>query len=392
MAHAAWTLTDVFGDGLVYDPVASFDAPGWLPRDRAVLDALTGAQLVLAGDFPVVCHRAVSTPEILALLEEAGHLRPQRLLRYADADGYRRLLAELAGQPARIVLQHSHPPGDIPAERLWIDPDVLRFVNNKGNLLELVPPGHAPERRSVPGRRLAGVAGSELRPPIVLKAAEDVSSGGGCGVRVCRTVRELSAATRELGAAQAVVVEAFVAFEITWCVQLIVAPDGSIRPVCLAEQICDDAGTYLGSWLAVAPEAPPAVARLGAEVADRVARRGYRGFVGVDVGLCGDGRLLAFDVNGRLNGSTTALSVLPSLASAGVRFARSGSWAGRASFADLVRIVRSETRAGRFVPLSLYDPRAGDPSAPPRVNGMILGATREEVARAEKELAAAGVG
>ena len=24
---------------VVYDPVASFDAPGWLPRDRAVLDA-----------------------------------------------------------------------------------------------------------------------------------------------------------------------------------------------------------------------------------------------------------------------------------------------------------------------------------------------------------------
>ena len=388
MARAAWTLSDVFGQGHVYVPTPAYDSPDWLPRERAALDFLTGAQLAIAGDVPIVCHRAVSTPAALSLLEEAGHPLPQRLLRYHDAGSYRALLSELVEQPTQIGLQHAQRPGAIPDRRLWIPDAVLRLVNDKGRLGELVPADRMPERRVVEGRRLREQVAPELRPPIVLKAAEGLSSGAGCGVRLCRTPSEIAAAVDELGRARAVVVEELVHFELSWCVQAIVRPDGAIRSVGLAEQICDENGAYRGNWLSTSGEAPPEVTAVGEEVAARVAERGYRGFVGVDIGLASDGRVLAFDVNGRINGSSAALAVFSSVAGPGRRFGRYGTWVGGADFESLANAVRAAMRSGAFVPLAFYDPRGGDASAAARVSGVIVGATREEVVQVEKDLAA----
>lgn len=391
MIELSFTMSDVFGDGHVFVPAASFETPGWLPTDRAVLDSLTGGQLVLAGDFPVVCHEAVSTPAVLDLLAEAGHARPRRLLRYADAPSLRRRLDELEAGDDRVVLQHVHPPGAVSPERLWIAEDVLRFVNNKGRLDRLVPEGHAPLRDVLEPARLSPAEASKLEPPVVLKAADDVSSGGGWGVRVCRTRAELEQAWAFVGSAPEVVVEEWVAFELTWCVQLVVRPDGAVRYVGSAEQICDASGTYRGNWVVADAMVPDEVVALGEEVTRRVAALGYRGFLGIDIGLARDGRILAFDVNGRYNGSSVALSVFDSLAERGVRAVRSGGWAGTGDFEHLLRVVRDAMAAGTFVPFAVYDPRAGDPSAPPRVNGAIVGRSIEEAIQHEKELAAAGL-
>ncbi|MGI9590667.1 MAG: hypothetical protein ACR2P8_04805 [Myxococcota bacterium] len=392
MIEARWTLRDVFGPGHVYDPAPCFEAPGWLPQDRSALDFLTGAQLVLARDLPVVCHRAVSTPGILELLEEAGLSRPRRLLRYHDADSYRALLDGLAGQDVRLALQHSHPPDAFPPERLWIPRSVLCFVNNKRNLLEFVPETQAPPRRVVSGARFRALSASQLQPPVVVKAAEDLSSGAGYGVRVCRTLQEVEQAQRTFAACEAVVVEDFLRFELTWCVQFIIAPDGGIHDAGAAEQVCGPSGAYRGNWLAATPSIPREALALGREIVDRVAAGGYRGFLGIDIGLGEDGRVLAFDLNGRFTGSAVALSLFPSLAASDYGFARWRTWLASGDFPSLERSVRDASKRGILLPVAAYDPRCGDPSAAPRVSGLLLGRTRDEVLQREKALAEAGLG
>jgi hypothetical protein len=99
--------------------------------------------------------------------------------------------------------------------------------------------------------------------------------------------------------------------------------------------------------------------------------------------------VLAFDVNGRINGSSVALAVFGALEDPERRFARYGSWAaGGSEFAHLERAVRRAMESSVFVPLAFYDPRGGDRAAPPRVSGLVVGASREEVLQIEKDLAA----
>ena len=86
-----------------------------------------------------------------------------------------------------------------------------------------------------------------------------------------------------------------------------------------------------------------------------------------------------------------ALSVFPSLATAGWPFARYGSWVGSGDFASLERTVRDALARGILLPLSAYDPRGGDALAPPRLTGLLLGQTRDEVLQHEKALALAGL-
>ena len=68
MVSPSWTLDEAFEPGLVCNPVPCFREPGWIPVHRDVLDGVTGRLVAVAGDYPLICHRAVSTPAILGLL------------------------------------------------------------------------------------------------------------------------------------------------------------------------------------------------------------------------------------------------------------------------------------------------------------------------------------
>lgn len=391
MLQASFDLEQVIGPGHVYVPTPAFEGTGWLPRDRSALDFLTGAQLPIARNVEVVCHRSVSTDAALALLEDAGHPRPTRLLQYHDAASYSALLEELFDRRASIVLSHTHPPGTIPKDRLWLPQRLLRRLNNKRNLLEFVPAESAPVRRVVSGAEIRALAPSQLKPPIVLKAAEDVSSGASYAVRICRTAAEVEAAVGDFGRCEAVALEEFLHFEDTWCVQFIVRPDGSVQYVGSAEQVCEPSGAYHGNWVTAEPSWPTSAVTLGEGIAARIAERGYRGFVGIDIGACDDGRLLAFDINCRFTGSAVALAVFPAVASAKCRVGRSTRWSFDGDFERFERILRDAMGRGTFVPLAVYDPRPDAGATRAYASGLLLGHSRDEILSLENEFAAAGL-
>jgi hypothetical protein len=109
---------------------------------------------------------------------------------------------------------------------------------------------------------------------------------------------------------------------------------------------------------------------------------GYRGVAGFDVALTTEGELKVLDLNFRLNGSTAALLLYPSASKAFKSpVGRLQFLYGKASFAQLARVVREAIAARFFLPLCIYDPTASiEPRSSPSVCGIVLGQSRQEVA------------
>lgn len=116
-------------------------------------------------------------------------------------------------------------------------------------------------------------------------------------------------------------------------------------------------------------------------------RAGYRGFAGFDMGVDAAGQIWVFDLNFRLNGSTTGLLLLRAgFDQLGAPVMRTRSWTAGVGFADLARAVRAAAARGELLPFCLYDP--GDGPTPGRLGGAVLGRSRQEVCQRESDLAA----
>jgi hypothetical protein len=378
------TLGAVFGPGHVFSPRASHTPYGWLPRDPAVLDFLTGGQLAVAGDLPVRCSRAVCTPRVLRLLESAGLEVSAPLETYEGEADY---LEGLLAPGRRIVVQHLHPPGEIPADRYWIPPELLARLNNKANLAELAPPGHVPARRVEPAEAIPGA-----KLPVVVKAASDRSSGAGVDVVICTRPEDLAHAAAYFAGTGQVVLEELVDVVSNFCVQFAITADGRLVYLGSGEQVVDAAGRYLGNWIGPQDEVPETAVEVGWAIVERGRELGYRGIAGFDVVVTRDGRTLAIDLNFRVNGCTVGMLLHAGLAQAmGAPVARFRSWQAPAGV-DLFAVAAAAVERGDLVPLAAYDPEA-EPQreAPARLSGLLVGASREEVLARERRLAAEGL-
>ena len=386
------TLGDIFGTELLYSPRASPNACAWLPCDEAVLDMLTGNQLTILGSMPILCAAGVSSPEALGLLHDAGFQVPAAPCRYRDGADYLRLLSDLSGSGRKIVVQHVHPIAELAPDTCWVPPATLSFLNNKGNLAELVDAPHLPARRIVTTDRLRAKP-SPPNLPLVLKAVTDESTGGGIDVVICGTAEELDRAAAYFGACADVVVEDFIEIGRNLCLNYAVTAAGRITYLGCAEQVSDAQGKYHGNWIDAESEAPAVAVEVGVHVVRAGLDRGYWGCVGVDMAIEEDGRVVVFDLNFRLNGSTAALLLAESVRSSlGQPVIRLRSWRGKGTYREMLNAAYTAMGKGLLLPLNSYDPVAGgQPHAPPRMAGLIIGGSRDEVNEREGELAALGL-
>ena len=387
----ALTLSDIFGQG-VYCPRVSPNACRWISGDPALLNSLTANQLTVAGRMPVVCSRGAVGIEGLRLLREAGCPEPGELHLFSDGEEHLAQLRALAGRGEKLVLLHAHRPDDVPAESWWIPRELLELLNNKANLESFVAAGHAP-RRSVHSNDALSRAIEEVEVPVVLKAGTHETTGAGNDVRICLDRVDLARAVSEFRDCPTVVAEEFLAIDRNLCLNYAVMTDGSVRYLGSAEQVCEPGGSYRGNWIDADTRAPDVAVALGEDVAMRGAGLGYRGIVGVDVAVLDDDRALAFDLNFRTNGSTTALLLHESIVrETGSTVMRLRSWTGTRGYGALLDAAYAGLEQGYFMPLASYDPFAdGIPSAAPRLGGVLLGASRDEVREREAQFAALGL-
>jgi len=383
----------VFGPGVAYVPRRSPTLPGYSPRLPGQIDFLTGLQVGIAGGMPYVASAATVTPLSLELCAEAGLPSNAELHTYRSVPEYSALIARLIDRGYRLANQRVHPESEVPAHAACPAPDLLRGLNDKGRMGDLVGAEWLPGRRVIPAVDLP--ESSRLLAegtPVVLKASTDKPSGGGHGVWICRTSTEVDAARAALAGEDRVVIEEFLELEVTVCIHGVVYPDGSVALLGVAEEIVQS-GRWLGNWHdAKGDDVPEPVRAQVDEIITRAAAAGYRGIAGIDVARLSDGTWRVLDLNFRVNGSTAGAWLRASIeATRGTRVMQGRGWACRAGFEELVRVVRDAVRRGTLVPSGLYDPSACDAGGLARVAGLLIGESREAISEENRRLAGEGL-
>lgn len=382
MLQPAVTMAEVYGSGLIFSTRPPRAASTFLRgrRTRADRDMGTAAFLTSAGGSVGIASRWTVTPAVSDLLEEAGLPLPEDRLEYSDERGYERLLARLARQGRQVLVTHAHPLDQLPTSAWVCHPALLTRLNDKAELPHLVPARHAPRRVTVPVAE-ARAAARRHRLPFLLKASCRWSSASGMGVRIITDPAQVGPALREWRGVRRVILEEYVSFDRTWCLNY--TTDGRrVRYLGAGEQQIDGTA-YLGSWVDRRSRAPQEAVEVGTAVMERARVLGYVGFAGFDTGLRPDGRPVVFDLNFRHCGSTIPLLLRRALArrprhpaacSTTVRYTHPGG-ASR-----LLAGVRRTTRAGVFLPYAIFTPPETRRTRS-CVYGLVLGADRDDVRR-----------
>ena len=374
MLRPSLTLFDIFGPGLAYAPRADDRAADWLPP-ADILDLSTGGQLAVAGDMPVVCSAGFTTQAAADLLGHAGLEMARRTFPFMTGES--RAVAERLDPSLRLVFQHALPPDDPLIQRSWIDQDLLAFLNNKANLVELAPAGHVPER--FVANAVEFLESGDHPLPFVIKAATSQSTGAGCAVQLCHTAGDVGKAAARFASADRIVIEEMLEIVSAPCLNFVVECAGTVRYLGHADQIISPEGRHLGNWFERSSALPSPAVDIARDVVSKAAGMGYRGIAGIDLALTGDGRWLVLDLNFRTNASTAPLLLAPAIvAQLGHDHLLSRRFEGGGGTSQFVRAMGPFVRRGQFVPLALFDPiAAGLAGAPPSVLGLVGGASRE---------------
>lgn len=90
------TLSDLYQDNVVYTSRPSYISNPWLKPDEHQSNFLTGRELLIANQFPVIVHEASVTDKLEKLFEEVGKRIPPSIYKFSDQQTYESLIKKLA--------------------------------------------------------------------------------------------------------------------------------------------------------------------------------------------------------------------------------------------------------------------------------------------------------
>lgn len=386
------TLFEIFGRNLILNSRPSFSNYGWLPDSQAKLDFLTGSPLTVAGALPVICSYSVITEEVFSLLEKANLEVAASPHVYRTEEDYNKLLNRFSSKKQKIVFNHVHRPNEVDQKAYWIDPKLIGYLNNKANLSKIVPSGYVPRRAIIPSGKIQNVTYEFMKLPLVIKAATNQSTGSGYDVIICRDPKDILRAHSCFNICEAVVVEEHIDIQKIFNTQFAKTVSGQIIYLGTSEQISGPSGNYLGNWI-TGPETPPnSIVELGHSIMERACQSGFIGIGGFDIALSKDNRVLAIDLNFRLNGSTPALLLRDSIMkiyAAKVLLFR--NWKASMDWSRFLLICQEFIESKYLVPISVYNPLSSPyPDSDVLFSGVIVGSSRKDILQKERLLARHG--
>ncbi|WP_192929758.1 ATP-grasp domain-containing protein [Alkaliphilus serpentinus] len=353
------TLSDIFGKDLILNPRGSFSDYGWLPKNPAKIDFLTGAPLTIAGEMPIICSSTVATEDILNLLRESRLDVATLRLVYHKKEDYYDILNLFNAQEKKLVINHPHPNSEIHHQTYWIDPKLLGFLNNKAQLKELVPKEYIPARLTIHPNKIAESIKEFNSWPIIIKAASDEPNGGGYDVMICNSKEEIDDAYQYFSTCHTVVVEEYIDIEKSYNIQFARTIKEDIVYLGVSEQITTPSGIYIGNWLEKNLHPSEEIIKLGYAIMKKASSLGFIGICGFDIVVAKDNRIYAIDLNFRLNGSTAAVllqdSIYKSYDSSAILFQ---NWDSKYNWNKFFPSCRKAMKELNFIPLAFNKPIA----------------------------------
>ncbi len=213
------------------------------------------------------------------------------------------------GDPFRIVVLHPYLPHHIDPMSLYVDSNVLAFLNKKINLSKLS--SKAPKRVAILREDFEKAFFEKpLFFPCVVKGNTGCS---GSSVFMVSSIAELLKAQgtlRERGSRR-IVIEEYCDHDESLNVQFCVSDKGEIFFLHLSQQRVKKSGTYLGNLVDLKLDhrsVPKRILETGVEVCKKARKLGWYGLVGIDIlHRRKDDRVRVVDLNFRWNGSSTLL-------------------------------------------------------------------------------------
>jgi hypothetical protein len=393
MASSAETLDAYYANDTFLAPRIWEEASRWFPNEPHMVEFITGHSLSCAGRLPLICHRGTVAPDGLAAMRDAGLAVADTRLVYDTRAQYRDHVLSLTGKALKAVTVYWTPPEVAPPRTTWIDPAVQQYLNNKGNLAELVPEQAVPQRKLTASGAEVTAALHSMPLPTVLKVATDLPNGGGQDVMICRRPRHRARANRRFGNGDTLIFEEVLNIAENHCVQYAILPETTVAYVGASSQLCLPNGVHAGNL--IDPDLAPSrqVIALGREIALRGAALGFRGIAGFDIVVTDDGRPMAIDLNFRLVSSTAQVLLHPRLSrERGLIVSRLAFCTFDGSLGELLRTCRLHIHAGWLVPLAMFDPVYGHAGrGPARGRFLIFGESQEAAAAREAVLEASGI-
>ncbi|WP_053363633.1 ATP-grasp domain-containing protein [Bacillus sp. FJAT-27251] len=347
------TIESLYGQGYIYNPKLYSEDYSHFSSDVLSLEALTGRELSVAGDAPVICHVGTVTEPALRLLRKAGLTVPASLYTYSSEEDYLALLHQLEYLNKKVIFQYPHPAEKASPELHWVDPDVHAYLCDKRSIPDLVPAGHYPQRKMM---SLAEILQEKPQLPLVLKSGDGRPTSGGCGVMLVHDEHQLNSVDETFCDLSKIIVEEHIEYDENISVHYAVNPDGEIRFLGRSEQIVNQEGCFRGSWISVDIDDKIApIAETGYWVMKRIADTGYVGVAGFDVLVKGDS-FYFIDLNVRFNASTCGLLLYRDIQrNYGKSVMRLCNLEWTSSFDDLVPVVENYMDSGKFVPIGFLD-------------------------------------
>lgn len=388
--HPSQCIHDIYGENFVYNPKLYSQDYRHFSNDLLSLEALTGREICVAGDAPVICHAGAATEPALRLLREAGLHIPAELHTYRTETDYLNLLRDLHYQNKKLIFQYPHPPEDASPNLSWVDPKLQAYLCDKRSIPELVPPQNVPPRRTM---SLEEILKEKPELPLVLKSGDGQPTSGGCGVMFIKEEKQLYELDETFCDLSQLIVEEFIPYDQNISVHYVVNKQGEIKFLGKSEQIVNNDGCFRGSWISIdVDEKLAKIVETGYWVMKKIADKGYVGVAGFDVLIHGD-RYYFIDLNVRFNASTCGLLLYNDVRNKygkGVMRLCNLEWTG--DFDSLIPIVEKYLFLTQFIPLSLLDAAyIPDEQSVSKVVGLIIGDTVEEAEGILEQMARDGL-
>ncbi|WP_078410995.1 ATP-grasp domain-containing protein [Priestia abyssalis] len=386
----SYSIKDIYGEEFIYNPKLYAEDYQHFSSDLLSLEALTGRELSVVGDAPVVCHAGAVTPSALALLHKGGLHTPPVCYTYRNDKEYMDVLHNLYKQKKKIIFQYPHPEKKVSSELYWIDPEVLAYLCDKRNIPELVPAENVPKRRMM---SLDQILEEKPELPIVLKTGDGRPTSGGCGVLLVKEEKQLYEMDETFGDLSNIIVEEYIECDQNISVHYMVNKKGEVHFLGKSEQLVNKDGCFRGSWITVDVEEQIAhIIETGYGVMKKIADKGYVGVAGFDVLICDD-RYYFIDLNVRFNASTCGLLLYHDIRRKfGKEIVRLCNLEWTSDFDSLIPVVETYMTRDQFVPLSLLDANyfPGE-NGVSKVIGLAIGHSAEEVEDVLEEMTKEGL-
>ena len=390
-AHVPETLDAYFPTRTFLAPRVWEGAGRWFPSAPGTIEFVTGHSLSCAGRMPIISHRSTLSPSGLSAMADAGIQIAEERFAYSTREEYIDLVRSLCGQSLKAVTPFWTPEEVVRPEDMWINGQLLQYLNNKSNMSKLVPPHSLPRRETVSCDAAEAIRKMVL--PKVLKVGTDLPNGGGEDMMICRLARHRNRATRRFDTGEDLVIEELLEITENYCVQYSVRADGSATYLGASTQICLPNGAHAGNLLDPTGQPPDQVLRLGDQIAAEGGRLGFSGIAGFDIVVTQDRRVLAIDLNFRLVSSTAQVLLHPRLSR------ERGLGASRLAFCtypgrldEMLKACRPGIDKGWIVPLATYDPAMAEHRGThARCRLLLFGDTPAEIAENERLLYSRGV-